>query len=114
MLSSPGEPRKILYDTRACARETKVILTDLEADMLECCDRVCTPRQIEEYCARCGHHHFGAVSKAIENLLKRKVLLHQDGSYLSLAAHPPRRAYVPLGDFPGGYYYPESGPPVCD
>lgn len=110
VLSSPGDPQKILYDTRACARETTVILTDLEAGILECCDRVCTLRQIEEYCARCGHHRSEAVSKAMENLLWRKALLHRDGSYLSLTANPPRRAYVPLSDFPGGYYYPESEP----
>ncbi|RJR43269.1 MAG: RiPP maturation radical SAM protein 1 [Deltaproteobacteria bacterium] len=106
VLPSPGGPEKILYDTRACAVEAAVILTGLETRILECCDRVCTLPQIEEYCAS-GGSNAAAVSKAIGHLLTRKALLHRSGSYLTLAVNPPRRAYLPVRDFPGGYYSPE-------
>jgi len=105
VLSSPGDPQKILYDTRACAMETAVILTDLEARILEYCDDIRTLPQIEEHCAP-ERGDAAAVSQALENLLRRQALFRQDGSYLSLAALPPRQVYAPIQDFPGGYYRP--------
>jgi len=105
VLSSPGDPQKILYDTRACATETAVILSDLEARILEYGDDIRTLPEIEEHCAPDGGNT-EAVSQALENLLRRQVLHHQDGGYLSLAANPPRQAYAPIQDFPGGFYRP--------
>ncbi|MDD2901333.1 MAG: RiPP maturation radical SAM C-methyltransferase [Syntrophales bacterium] len=109
VLPCPGTREKMLYDTRACAARTTVILSDLEIRILECCDQICSLTQIEEHCASGGWDP-RAVSPAVDTLLGRKALLQQNGSYLSLAVNPPRRAYLPVRDFPGGYYSPEVRP----
>jgi len=105
MLPSPGSLQNMLYDTRACAVEPAVLLGDVEARILEFCDDIRTLAQIDEYCASGGCDP-QAVSQALGSLLRRKALLHQQGHYLSLAVRPPQQAYLPVKDFPGGYYFP--------
>ena len=95
----------MLYDTRACAVEPAVLLSELEARILDFCNDIRILPQITENCASGG---FGpeAVSQALDSLLGRKAVLQQNGSYLSLTVRPPREAFLPVSEFPGGYYYP--------
>jgi magnesium-protoporphyrin IX monomethyl ester (oxidative) cyclase len=106
LLPCLGSQETMLYDTRACTAETTIILTSLETRILEYCDQVRILEHIEQNCAPDGHGR-DAVSKAVETLIARKVLLQENGSYLSLTVKPPRRAYLPVKDFPGGYYSTE-------
>jgi len=106
LLPSPGSRETMLYDTRACTAATTIILTGLETRILEYCDQVRTLERLEQHCAPEGYGR-DAVSKAVETLIARQALLQENGSYLSLTVKPPRRAYLPVKDFPGGYYSPE-------
>jgi ribosomal peptide maturation radical SAM protein 1 len=110
VLPSPGSRQKMLYDTRLGAVETSALLSDLETLILACCDDMCTLPQIEACCAQRGYDRGPQVSNALESLLRRKVLLHLEGSYLSLVVKLPRQVYPQFRDFPGGYYSPEGEP----
>ncbi len=105
VLPGPGNLGHLLYDTRPCAAETAVLLTEAEALILEYCDDIRTLPQIEQHCSQGNGAPDSAA--AIESLLERRALIHLNGGYLSLTVKPPRQAYLAARDFPGGYYSPE-------
>ncbi|MBW2121543.1 MAG: RiPP maturation radical SAM C-methyltransferase [Deltaproteobacteria bacterium] len=108
VLPCSGRQESVLYDTRPCAVETGTILTALESLVLRFCDRARRLPEIETRCMRGGANRRADVSRALGGLVERKVLVHQNGKFLSLAVTPPRQVMLQTRDFPGGFYYPEK------
>ncbi len=101
-----GDDRRILYDTRRCAVATATVLSALEAGVLEFCDQARELPEIESACADLASRGERSVRDAARKLLDRRALFAWEGKFLSLAVTPPRRPFVRMQDFPGGYYQP--------
>jgi len=112
-----GDGRRTVYDTRRCAVETVTVLSELEAGVLDVCDRARRLQEVEIACADAAHRDGASIRTAVGVLLDRRVLVAHEGLFLSLAVSPPRRPFAQSKDFPGGSYPPSPaavGPPGND
>jgi hypothetical protein len=101
-----GPDRLRIEDTRSCAVRRAFSLEGLAAWVYTLCDQAVGAREIEQ--ALKVQYGFGGgldpVQATLDRLVGEKVLLAQNGRYLSLATREPCRPLLTNpADFPGGH-----------
>ncbi|MBM3841382.1 MAG: RiPP maturation radical SAM protein 1 [Verrucomicrobia bacterium] len=91
-----GQP--IIYDSRPCALEREVRLEPSALSVLEACVRAIGTSELERRFA----DSMSDVTKVLDDLCRRRLLLRQGNRYLSLVNRQPVRSYLPMDECPSG------------
>jgi hypothetical protein len=94
-----------ITDTRPCAIYASHELKGLARSVYQACDDICTIASLMNTLAK----DYGSglsleqLQSTLNDLVERRLMLHLDGKFLSLALNDVRTIPDTLEDFPGGY-----------
>ncbi|MCP5149148.1 MAG: RiPP maturation radical SAM protein 1 [Chromatiales bacterium] len=99
----PGEGVVEVVDSRPVATAPHIELRGLDAAILVACDgapsRASLARRLDA-----GASSASAIDASVARLVERKLLLELDDRLVALPTEPQQRPYIPVEDYPGGYF----------
>lgn len=98
LIEADGPDGMTLRDSRPGFEATHS-LSAIEAQLYRLCDSIRTPANLSETTGA----PTGEITKTLDALVRRKVMLHTSGKYLSLALREVRRIPDASHEFPGGF-----------